>query len=67
MAHDNMLMRDPLIYRIKFIEHHRTGTDWVIYPMYDFAHGQSDSIENITHSLCSLEFENHRPLVQLVH
>lgn len=62
MAHDNMLLRDPLIYRIKFIEHHRTGTDWVIYPMYDFAHGQSDSIENITHSLCSLEFENHRPL-----
>jgi len=62
MAHDNMLMRDPIIYRIKFVEHHRTGTDWVIYPMYDFAHGQSDSIENITHSLCSLEFENHRPL-----
>ena len=62
MAHDNMLLRDPLIYRIKFVEHHRTGTDWVIYPMYDFAHGQSDSIENITHSLCSLEFENHRPL-----
>lgn len=62
MAHDNMLMRDPLIYRIKFVAHHRTGEDWVIYPMYDFAHGQSDSIENITHSLCSLEFENHRPL-----
>jgi glutaminyl-tRNA synthetase len=62
MAHENMLMRDPLIYRIKFVEHHRTGNDWVIYPMYDFAHGQSDSIENITHSLCSLEFENHRPL-----
>lgn len=62
MAHENMLMRDPLIYRIKFVEHHRTGKDWVIYPMYDFAHGQSDSIENITHSLCSLEFENHRPL-----
>jgi len=62
MAHDNMLMRDPVIYRIKFVEHHRTGNDWVIYPMYDFAHGQSDSIERITHSLCSLEFENHRPL-----
>ena len=62
MAHENMLMRDPLIYRIKFVEHHRTGNDWVIYTMYDFAHGQSDSIENITHSLCSLEFENHRPL-----
>lgn len=62
MAHDNMLMRDPLIYRIKYASHHRTGDDWVIYPMYDFAHGQSDSIEKITHSLCSLEFENHRPL-----
>ena len=62
MAHDNMLMRDPLIYRIKFVDHHRTGKDWVIYPMYDFAHGQSDSIEKITHSLCSLEFENHRQL-----
>tara|TARA_B110000503_G_scaffold71113_1_gene110484 strand:- start:417 stop:2105 length:1689 start_codon:yes stop_codon:yes gene_type:complete len=62
MAHDNMLLRDPVIYRIKFIEHHRTGSEWVIYPMYDFAHGQSDSMEGITHSLCSLEFENHRPL-----
>ncbi|MGB1076509.1 MAG: glutamine--tRNA ligase/YqeY domain fusion protein [Flavobacteriales bacterium] len=62
MAHENMLMRDPLMYRIKHVEHHRTGSDWCIYPMYDFAHGQSDSIENITHSLCSLEFENHRPL-----
>lgn len=62
MAHSNMLMRDPLIYRIKRVVHHRTGNEWVIYPMYDFAHGQSDSIERITHSLCSLEFENHRPL-----
>lgn len=62
MSHENMLMRDPLMYRIKHVEHHRTGSDWCIYPMYDFAHGQSDSIENITHSLCSLEFENHRPL-----
>lgn len=62
MAHENMLMRDPIIYRIKFAHHHRTGDNWVIYPMYDFAHGQSDSIERITHSLCSLEFENHRPL-----
>ena len=62
MAHDNMLLRDPVIYRVKFVEHHRTGNDWVIYPMYDFAHGQSDSIERISHSLCSLEFENHRPL-----
>lgn len=62
MSHPNMLMRDPLIYRIKKVAHHRTGDAWNIYPMYDFAHGQSDSIENITHSLCSLEFENHRPL-----
>lgn len=62
MSHDNMLMRDPLMYRIKKVSHHRTGDEWCIYPMYDFAHGQSDSIEGITHSLCSLEFENHRPL-----
>ena len=62
MSHDNMHMRDPLIYRIKHQHHHNTGDEWCIYPMYDFAHGQSDSIENITHSLCSLEFENHRPL-----
>ena len=62
MAHSNMHMRDPLLYRIRFVEHHRTGNDWCIYPMYDFAHGQSDSIEEITHSLCSLEFEVHRPL-----
>lgn len=62
MANPNMHMRDPVIYRIKFAEHHRTGNDWPIYPMYDFAHGQSDSIEEITHSLCSLEFEVHRPL-----
>ena len=62
MAHPNMHMRDPFMYRIKFAHHHRTGDEWCIYPMYDFAHGQSDSIEGITHSLCSLEFENHRPL-----
>lgn len=62
MAAANMLMRDPVIYRIKFAHHHRTGNEWCIYPMYDFAHGQSDSIEEITHSLCTLEFENHRPL-----
>lgn len=62
MAHSNMHMRDPLMYRIKFAHHHRTGDEWCIYPMYDFAHGQSDSIEEITHSLCSLEFEVHRPL-----
>ena len=62
MAHADMHMRDPFMYRIKFAHHHRTGDAWCIYPMYDFAHGQSDSIEGITHSLCSLEFENHRPL-----
>lgn len=62
MAHSNMLMRDPLLYRIIHSEHHRTGDKWCIYPMYDYAHGQSDSIENITHSICSLEFDVHRPL-----
>ena len=64
MVHTNMHMRDPLLYRIKRAHHHRTGDDWCIYPMYDFAHGQSDSIENITHSLCTLEFEVHRPLYE---
>ena len=62
MASPNMLMRDPLIYRIKHAHHHRTGNHWCIYPMYDFAHGQSDSIENITHSICTLEFVPHREL-----
>lgn len=62
MAHTNMLMRDPLLYRIKHAHHHRTGDNWCIYPMYDFAHGQSDSIENITHSICTLEFIPHREL-----
>ena len=62
MAHPNMHMRDPLMYRIRHVEHHRTGKDWCIYPMYDFAHGQSDSIEEITHSICTLEFDVHRPL-----
>lgn len=62
MAHVNMLMRDPLLYRIKHAHHHRTGDAWCIYPMYDFAHGQSDSIENITHSICTLEFIPHREL-----
>jgi glutaminyl-tRNA synthetase len=62
MAHTNMLMRDPLIYRIKHAHHHRTGDKWCIYPMYDFAHGQSDSIENVTHSICTLEFIPHREL-----
>jgi glutaminyl-tRNA synthetase len=62
MASPNMHMRDPIMYRIKHAHHHRTGDAWCIYPMYDFAHGQSDSIENITHSICTLEFEVHRPL-----
>jgi glutaminyl-tRNA synthetase len=62
MTSNNMLLRDPIIYRIKHAHHHRTGNKWCIYPMYDFAHGQSDSIEKITHSLCSLEFELHKPL-----
>jgi len=62
MAHINMLMRDPILYRIKHAHHHRTGNKWCIYPMYDFAHGQSDSIENITHSICTLEFAPHREL-----
>lgn len=62
MAHTNMLMRDPIIYRIKHAHHHRTGDTWCIYPMYDFAHGQSDSIEQITHSICTLEFVPHRDL-----
>lgn len=62
LASPNMHMRDPIIYRIKHAHHHRTGNDWCIYPMYDFAHGQSDSIEKITHSICTLEFEVHKPL-----
>ena len=62
MASPNLNMRDPVIYRILRAEHHRTGNKWCIYPMYDFTHGQSDSIEGITHSICTLEFEDHRPL-----
>lgn len=62
MAHPNVLMRDPTMYRIMHMPHHRTGDKWCIYPMYDWAHGQSDSIEGITHSLCSLEYVNHRPI-----
>ena len=62
MAHPNMLFRDPLMYRIIHASHHRTGDKWCIYPMYDYAHGQCDSIENITHSICTLEFDVHRPL-----
>lgn len=62
MAEKDILLRDPLIYRIRKAEHHRTGSEWCIYPMYDFAHPLSDAFEGVTHSLCSLEFENHRPL-----
>ena len=62
MASGNLNMRDPVLYRILRAHHHRTGDDWCVYPMYDMAHGQSDSIEGITHSLCTLEFEDHRPL-----
>ena len=62
MAHVNMLMRDPILYRIKHAHHHRTGDKWCVYPMYDFAHGQSDSIEKVTHSICTLEFVPHREL-----
>ena len=64
LASPNMLLRDPVIYRIKHATHHRTGDAWCIYPLYDFAHGQSDSIERISHSVCTLEFENHRPLYE---
>lgn len=62
MAHPNMLMRDPILYRIIHAHHHRTGDNWCIYPMYDYAHGQCDSLEQITHSICTLEFDVHRPL-----
>jgi glutaminyl-tRNA synthetase len=62
MGSPNLNMRDPVMYRILHAEHHRTGNKWCIYPMYDFAHGQSDSIERVTHSLCTLEFQDHRPL-----
>ena len=62
MSSPNLNMRDPVMYRILDAPHHRTGTDWPIYPMYDFAHGLSDSIEGVTHSLCTMEYEDHRPL-----
>jgi glutaminyl-tRNA synthetase len=62
MASPNLNMRDPVLYRILHMAHHRTGSQWCIYPMYDYAHGQSDSIEQVTHSICTLEFEDHRPL-----
>ena len=64
MAHANLNMRDPTMYRIRHCTHHRTGVEWSIYPLYDYAHGQSDAIEGVSHSLCSLEFENHRPLYE---
>ena len=64
LASPNMHLRDPLMYRIKHTHHHRTGNDWCIYPMYDFAHGESDAIEEITHSICTLEFIPHRPLYE---
>jgi glutaminyl-tRNA synthetase len=66
MAHPNLIMRDPTLYRIRKTSHHRTGDRWCIYPMYDFTHCLSDSIEGITHSLCTLEFENNRPLYDWV-
>ena len=62
MSHPNLNMRDPVLYRILHAKHHRTGTEWCIYPMYDWAHGLEDSFEGITHSICTLEFEDHRPL-----
>ncbi len=62
MAHENMLMRDPVLYRIRHLAHHRTGAQWCIYPTYDWAHGQSDAVEGVTHSICTLEFDAHRPL-----
>ena len=62
MASPNMNMRDPTLYRIRKVYHHRTGDEWCIYPMYDFAHPLSDAIEGVTHSLCSMEYEDHRPL-----
>ena len=62
MQHDNMQLRDPIMYRIRHEHHHRTGDDWVLYPTYDWAHGQSDAIEGVTHSICTLEFDSHRAL-----
>ncbi len=62
MAHENMQLRDPVMYRIRHAHHHRTGDDWCVYPTYDWAHGQSDALEGVTHSLCTLEFDSHRPL-----
>ena len=64
MQHPNLTMRDPVLYRIRHVAHHRTGNDWNIYPAYDFAHGQEDAIENVSHSICTLEFQDHRPLYE---
>ena len=64
MAAPNINLRDPTMYRIRHAHHHQTGDKWKIYPTYDFAHGQSDAIEGVTHSLCTLEFEDHRPLYE---
>jgi len=64
MASPNMNLRDPILYRIRHVAHHQTGTDWTIYPTYDFAHGQEDAIEGVTHSICTLEFEDNRPLYE---
>ena len=66
MASPNITMRDPVLYRIRHAEHHRTGDAWCIYPMYDFAHPLSDAIEGVTHSLCTLEYVDHRPLYDWV-
>ncbi len=66
MASPNMNMRDPAIYRIRHAHHHRTGDAWCIYPMYDYTHPISDALENITHSLCTLEFQDHRPFYDWV-
>ena len=66
MASPNMNMRDPVIYRVAHLTHHNTGDKWCIYPMYDFAHPIEDAIEHITHSICTLEFEDHRPLYDWV-
>ena len=66
MTHPNIVMRDPVIYRIRHAHHHRTADKWCIYPLYDFTHCISDALENITHSICTLEFENNRPLYDWV-
>jgi glutaminyl-tRNA synthetase len=64
MGSPNLNLRDPVLYRVLHAHHHRTGNAWCIYPSYDFAHGQEDAIEHVTHSICTLEFEDHRPLYE---